>query len=296
MAVIQAIFSILLSIFVAFGGSIIKTGPRPTAPADAIELHYGEGKCEYLSIFLPQNTDGVKNVLFLIHGGAWLAGNESEYYSDCRKAAREMGLVAVTADYDKIQDGATAADEVEEIDKAVKAVKEKLSSLGIETGKMILAGHSAGAHIANLYAYTRYETSAIKIAFVVSNCSPTDFEYDAKTKSTVMGKYAFWAMSALCGKAVIPGTSDKAQRKLIDSINPIKQITPGCPPTIVVQGTNDEMVPYQNAVDLFNGLRAAGVDSALITYEGAGHGLGWHFPEEAQRAAAFSDFYSRYCA
>jgi dipeptidyl aminopeptidase/acylaminoacyl peptidase len=43
------------------------------------------------------------------------------------------------------------------------------------------------------------------------------------------------------------------------------------PPTIIVHGTSDELVPYNNSVFLTNELEKKGVKNKLVTIEGAGH-------------------------
>ena len=297
MAILEFLFSILLSLLTAFGGLIGMFSTKDAAPEDAIQLKYGAGKCEYLNIYLPEDTTEAKDVLFLVHGGAWIFNDESDFDENCRQAAKERGLVAVTMDYNKFQDGADCEDMLNEIDAAMNATKDKLTELGVPmTGNLILSGHSAGAQLSDLYAYTRYDTCPFKICFVVSNCAPTDFETDATAKTTTMGKLATITLSALAGKFVMAGATDEESRALIDSVNPIKQIDANCPPTIVVQGNADEMVPYQNGVDLYEALKAAGIDTCMITYEGAGHFLGAEFTEgNAARAAAFDEYYAKYC-
>ena len=60
--------------------------------------------------------------------------------------------------YSKIFNGASAADMVREVGLAITALKNEVESRGLKPGKLIMAGHSAGAHIMLLYAYTQYRT------------------------------------------------------------------------------------------------------------------------------------------
>ncbi|MGI9243923.1 MAG: prolyl oligopeptidase family serine peptidase, partial [Verrucomicrobiales bacterium] len=54
--------------------------------------------------------------------------------------------------------------------------------------------------------------------------------------------------------------------------SPIAYVTEGDAAFLIVHGTSDELVPYQQSVDLNQKLVAAGVPSNLITIEGGGHG------------------------
>ena len=46
------------------------------------------------------------------------------------------------------------------------------------------------------------------------------------------------------------------------------------PPTLLIHGTKDTDVPYQQSVMMAKELTAKGVENELITIEGGGHGLG----------------------
>lgn len=73
-------------------------------------------------------------------------------------------------------------------------------------------------------------------------------------------------------------------------------VAPGVPPTIPVHGSADEMVPFENSVDMYAALQNAGVPCELNVYEGAHHNLGAKFTEaEAARAEAFYRFAEAYC-
>lgn len=54
--------------------------------------------------------------------------------------------------------------------------------------------------------------------------------------------------------------------------SPIAHVTLGDPPVLTVHGTEDAVVPYDQAVRLDVALRTAGVHSTLVRMEGAGHG------------------------
>jgi len=55
---------------------------------------------------------------------------------------------------------------------------------------------------------------------------------------------------------------------------PARQVDSRYPPTMLVHGTNDTDVPYEQSVQMQRELARAGVKHELVTVEGAGHGLG----------------------
>ena len=269
----------------------------PTAketPPDAVSVVYDDSAFGDVKLFLPENVANGADVIVMIHGGAWMFGDAGMFYENCREAVRS-GYIAASVNYSKILNGASAADMVEQIGRAIAAVHRDLTERGVTPGKLILAGHSAGAHLMLLYAYSHYDDCPFDIAFVVSNCAAVDFLSDAKTRTTTMGKSAYLLLSALTKELVTPFTLER-NKAAIAAVTPLHYVSPDVPPTIVVQGTKDEMIPYGNSVALYEALQQNGVDCVHITYEGAGHFLGKEFTEgNAARTAAFEAFAQKYC-
>ena len=59
------------------------------------------------------------------------------------------------------------------------------------------------------------------------------------------------------------------------------------PPTIIVHGTEDESVPYENSKIIVQKLNAAGVKNQLITIEGAGHTPAQYMDDFEVKIASF---------
>ncbi len=293
-AVLQRIVSAIIAIIAFFCNTFGLLRQTSEVPDGAERIAYGDGICENFDIYIPDDVSDEVNVLLLVHGGAWMMGDGSEFNRYCATATDEYGFVTVNVDYNKIQNGATAATMVAGIDAAVNKVSQVLSERNINAGKMIVCGHSSGAHLALLYAYQNYKTCPIEIAFVVSNCATVDFLADVETKTATLGKYGYLVLTGLTGHVILPSEVEECQ-EYIDAVSPLCFITPSVPPTIVVQGTADKMVSYDNSTYLYNKLVENGVDTLRVTYEGAGHFLGSIFTEgNAQRAAAFAAFAEKY--
>ena len=294
-AFFRRVFAAVLAL-VSFFVNLTVTPAKNVTPDDAIRIVYADTVWGDMKLFLPQQRDITQqttDVLFAIHGGAWVSGTAKIFFEDCRAAAK-AGYIAVSMNYDKIVNGAKAADMVAAVDRALTVLKADLETRGAKIGKLILAGHSAGAHIMLLYAYTHYATCPIDIAFLVSNCAPSDFLAEAKGGKSMVGLAAYPLLSGLTGEVVVPSTVSRSA-DAIRAVTAIAQITPDVPPTIIVQGTNDKLISYQSSVDLFAALQENGVDSVHITYEGAGHFLGDAFPEANEaRSKAFYDFAAKY--
>jgi acetyl esterase/lipase len=85
--------------------------------------------------------------------------------------------------------------------------------------------------------------------------APFDFrELDAKTK------------------AYVPVTDEKKVLEIGRAISPITHATPDDPPTLIIHGDADKLVPIQQAQILVKRLNDAGVEAKLVTKPGAAHG------------------------
>lgn len=65
--------------------------------------------------------------------------------------------------------------------------------------------------------------------------------------------------------AAVPGSYAAA--------SPVDQVSPGDPPTFLVHGANDPLVPVSQSEELAAALTDAGVPNRLVVIPGAGHDL-----------------------
>jgi dipeptidyl aminopeptidase/acylaminoacyl peptidase len=72
---------------------------------------------------------------------------------------------------------------------------------------------------------------------------------------------------------------------------PVRNVSRDYPPTMLVHGTADTDVPYEQSKLMAEQFRKAGVEHRLVTVPGGGHGIGNIAPEEQDKiyrdAAAF---------
>ena len=73
--------------------------------------------------------------------------------------------------------------------------------------------------------------------------------------------------------------------KWFDHYCPIRNVTNGYPPTLLIHGTAETDVPYAESQMMTAKLAEAGVEHEFVSVTGAGHGLAGAKPEEQQDAA-----------
>ncbi len=76
--------------------------------------------------------------------------------------------------------------------------------------------------------------------------------------------------------------------------SPINYVTPDFPPTLLIHGTKDELVPYDQSVRMYQALEKAGVPVELHTYGNQPHGFDAQPEYGRQTAATMLAFLERF--
>ena len=278
---LKTIVSVILAMTAVFTNLQGFFSKPKTYLTDGVFLKYGAAANQCMDIFMPENPGDTVDVVLTIHGGSWMYGDQLQFDEYAKQAAK-YGYVGVSMDHRKLNNNVRAQGMNEDILNAVAAVKRYLNDNGLSAGKMVVAGHSSGAHLALLYSYTHYKDSPIPIAFVTAASAPGDLVLFAQGSMTASNNY--FLMTALSDENITAATVGSGQaRALLAKINPIDLVTPEVPPTILLHGDMDEIVPYECADRLYKTLRSNGVDAQLLTYKGQVHSLNLA-PEKMKQA------------
>ena len=224
-----------------------------------------------MDIYLPSDTEAVSGAVLFIHGGGWMSGDKSEEDIRCRIVANG-GYVAATLNYtlltDETEDFYTIDLVMDEIDLAIERLVEVSAEQGIDLQSVALSGYSAGGHIALLYAYTQAEDAPLDVAFVSSMAGPADISYE------VWGGSAAVIGGWLSGEKVTAEMAESGEAdEILSLISPVANITPDSPPTMLIQGARDDLVPPRNAESLAARLQECGVDHDSVILPNSDHSL-----------------------
>jgi arylformamidase len=119
---------------------------RTPFPSGTVELAYGADARQRLD-FTPAERSGAPLVLF-VHGGAWsmgdmaMAGHMAAHF-------HERGYAFASVDYRLVPE-ANPQQQAEDVAAALARLLADAPRLGIDRGRVMLIGHSAGAHLAAL--------------------------------------------------------------------------------------------------------------------------------------------------
>ena len=131
------------------------------SPKDGVnvepDLRYGTHERQVLDVYSPTGVSERKPGLIFVHGGGFTDGHRnrtSEIYANVSYFFARHGVVGINMGY-RLADDAQYPEGTRDVASAVKWVRENAGRLGIDTSRIFLMGHSAGAaHVAS-YAYDR---------------------------------------------------------------------------------------------------------------------------------------------
>ena len=243
-------------------------------------LSYGSHERQVMDLYLPEKNDGEVGLVLLIHGGAWISGNKDEYKSALKTACDDFGYAAAAINYRYLSETVSLHDIADDIDLALKKIKEKGAEKGININKVLLTGSSAGAHLSMFYAYSRKDTAPITPAAVVSNCGPTDlsddnFYYNADLGvNSELGDFEDIAYLFSCagGQKFTYETRSTAKEALL-KVSPIYYVNSDTVPTVINHGQKDTIVPFSNATAIVEKFKEYGVKYDFNVYPNSGHSL-----------------------
>jgi len=116
------------------------------------DLAYGSDPAQRLDAYIPRDAKGAP-IIVMVHGGAWMIGDKGYANVVANKIARWLprGYIIVSPNY-RMSRAPNPVDQADDIGRALAFVQSKAGSWGGDPARVILMGHSAGAHLVALLA------------------------------------------------------------------------------------------------------------------------------------------------
>lgn len=246
------------------------------------DITYAEagGARMQLNIARPKNASGPLPAVLCVHGGGFRAGSREGYNKLCLTLA-QRGFVAATISY-RLAPIHQFPAAVHDTKAAVRWLRANAAKYGINPDRIGVTGGSAGGHLAQFLGVTAGVKDfegvdnlgfSSAVTCVVNVYGPSDF-----TKSYGKSVDAHVVLPMWLG-----GDVETARAKHIQS-SPLNWVSPNAAPTLIIHGTEDKYVAYEQAIWMRDRLTACGVPVELLTLEGAGHGFKGADAEKAEAA------------
>lgn len=229
-------------------------------------------KTPQMDVYVPSGT-GPFPLIVTIHGGGWAGGARSDILVELPFLFSKNYVIA-NIDY-RLFSGSTdiypAA--VQDTRCAIRQLVANAATYKINTGRIVLLGYSAGAHLASLagvassanssldHGNCAYNATNYTIKSVVSLFGPNDLRYPSD--------YSASSVATLEG---FLGTSPNTNPSLANQASPITYVNSASPSFLLLHGISDSIVPieisYRMATVLYN-------TKVPLNYEpiSAGHGF-----------------------
>jgi acetyl esterase/lipase len=246
------------------------------------DVEYSNPDGQHLQLDLARPKSAVNAPAILcIHGGGFRAGTRQGYDGLCVKLAHR-GFVAATVTY-RLAPAYQFPAAVYDVKAAVRWLRANASKYGLDASRIGVTGDSAGGHLAQFLGVTSGvsefegdggcadQSSAVRC--VVNRYGPSDF-----TKSYAKSVDAAEVLPLFLG-----GDLATALPRHIRA-SPLNWVTPNAAPTLLLHGTEDKYVAYEQAVWMRDRLQSCGVEARLMTFNGAGHGFKGDDASQAEQA------------
>lgn len=207
------------------------------------------GRANLLDVYRPRNGEVTGPTLVYLHGGHFRRGDKRREAMALHYRLARRGWVVISANY-QLNPAASFPAYLIDLKRVIAWSRSEGLAYGLDPGRILLAGGSAGAHIAAMAALTPGRPEL-----------QPGFERADTSVSGVVALYGYYGRLEASGQPPRAGLSS----------SPRDHVHPGAPPFLVVHGTQDSLVSPAGAKALTADLRAAGTRASFAGLPGAQH-------------------------
>ncbi len=267
------------------------------------DVIYGRkhGMALTLDVFQPEKPNGA-GLVFLVNGG-WLSSKDTplmvtirpDDYAEYVKRGYTVFAV-VTSSQPKF----TIAEEIQDVQRAVRFIRANAGKYGVDANRLGVLGASSGGHLTLSLATqggpgnpdspdpVERESSAVQAAACFF--PPTDFLNYGSAGISGVGQGPLAPLQVAFGPQAL---TEEGRMKLGREISPIYHVTSKLPPTLIIHGDADDVVPLQQSEAFVERARTENARNVeLIIRPGKGHGWG-DFWRSTEDVTAFADWFDK---
>jgi acetyl esterase/lipase len=225
-----------------------------------------------LEIYLPEKEKASGTAVIIIAGGSYaVIVYQGEGISTAKQFAKN-GIAAFVLKY-RLPDDSTMQNKtigpLQDVQQAIKLVRENASKWGVDGNKIGIVGFSAGGHLASTAA-THFQEALIE------NSNKTNIRPDFQ----VLVYPVISMQDSLTHRDTRNNLLGRNPSKdLIDLYSNELQVTNDTPPTYITHAADDKTVDVDNSIAYFESLRHHNVEVEMHIYPKGGHGFIFRQPD-----------------
>ena len=194
------------------------------AQAEEVRLKnqpYGEDIRQQFDLYLPDEASGEKRPLIVfVHGGSWQSGDKRQAWTK-RRLFLDRGFAVASLNY-RFWPDVTAQGMVEDIAAALSQLIDGADQFGIDEDRIVMIGHSAGAHLVSVLGTNERYLEAAGLSFddLAAIVSLDTGRYDIETSLEGVSFSPFGGGdSALFGNSLDEWRDVSPLRRVVDGEN-----------------------------------------------------------------------------
>ena len=249
----------LAAVILTLGPSIANA--QPSAPVVVkTDVIYGrvEGSALLANLAYPDGPS-LKPAIISVHGGRWRAGNRADASSIKVAQWADFGFFAMSIDY-RLVGGSPAPAPQLDLLCAIRWLHAHAEEYRIDPERIYLIGQSAGGQMVSLVA-TAGEAGYPRVG------GWEKARTDVRAVISVAATYELTTLSWGNLWTPVDGKVEESRRHA----SPINHVSASTKPILVIHSDDDKSVPVQQAADMVEKLKAAGVQHRYVHYTDKGH-------------------------
>jgi arylformamidase len=223
-------------------------------------LSYGSDPLQELDLWVPRGTNQAPLVLF-VHGGGWKRGSKDTAGSRSMPGhMTAQGYAFASINYRLVPD-ATVEQQAADVAASLAYLLNRADELGIDRSRVVLTGHSAGAHLVALVGTDERYLRAAGLSFAdIDGVMPNDgAAYDVPAQMTQAGRFMGGTYEQAFG-------TDVARQKALSPT--LHAAAPNAPAFLLLHVQREDGVAQANA--LAAALKRGGSRVEIGSFEGEG--------------------------
>jgi acetyl esterase/lipase len=218
---------------------------------EGVVFHTVAGRELKLDIYRPDSAS-TRAAVLLFHGGGWSFG-ERGMMAPLAAGLSAKGFVAMAVQYRLLGEAPWPA-QLEDVVAAVRWTTDNTQRLGVRSGRIVVAGSSAGGHLALLAAAT---VGRSQVGAVIANFPIVELVVEPPPEHGLMD----------AARLLGPNPTDEDAR----SVSPLHRITADSPPVFLLHGSADWALDPLTSLRMYEKLLALGVPAELHMVAAANH-------------------------